>query len=196
MDEEIQKNRRNKETRRKKINKWKRNAKKAKNAKKETKETSTWRNKIRIAIEQMRIKNLTIPLFILSLIITILSPSLFNKIVIVFYLLLFAKKYLITNRKANLVGTIEDAQGVPLENAIIKLSNPATAETVALATSNTKGKYALYYEPGQYYISVTKTGYVWYRESGSMGFEEVTLQEKRVSYPITLTSVETIMESL
>ena len=119
-----------------------------------------------------------------------------NYLVILFYLIVFAKKYLVTNRRANFKGEILTTDGLPIENAVVKLSDPATTELVALVSSDKKGRYAAHCEPGTYYITVTKTNFVWYRQSGNMGFEEVTIGETTVEYDVTLTSIEELNKEL
>jgi len=67
---------------------------------------------------------------------------------------------------------------------------------VVLVSSNKKGQYAAHCPPGKYYITVTKMGFVWYRETGSMRFEELTVEDVTIEYNVTLTSTEEITVSL
>lgn len=156
----------------------------------------TLKNKLRILAAQLRMKNILVPMFLISLVITIISPSVLNFIVLAFYLLVFAKKYFLANRRANVRGVITDSSEEPLENVIVKLSNPDTTDLVSLVTTNRKGQYAVHADPGVYIITVTKTGFVWYRETGSMGFEEIVVEEAPITYDVELTSVEEITTQL
>ncbi|MCA9369051.1 hypothetical protein KC721_02030 [Candidatus Woesebacteria bacterium] len=156
----------------------------------------TLQNRYRIVAAQLRMKNVFVPMFVISLIITILSPSWLNYIVICIYFLVFMKKYLITNRRANLKGEIRTTDGLPIEYAVIRISDPATTELVALVSSDKKGRYAAYCDPKTYYITITKANYVWYRQSGNMGFEEVTLGRNTVQFDATLTSLDELNTEL
>jgi len=109
-------------------------------------------------------------------------------------LIVFAKKYVISNKRATIRGTITTRDGVPIENVVIKVSDPQTTELVALVTTNKKGKYGAYCDPGLYYITITKSQYIWYRESGNMGFEEVTIGEKPLVFDTSLTSFEELTQ--
>lgn len=162
----------------------------------ESQREKTLKNRLRIMAAQLRMKNILIPMFILSLIITIISPSWLNYLVICFYLLVFAKKYYSANRRANLRGTIMSTSEEPLPDAIIKISNQQTSELVALVSSNNKGLFAVHCPPGKYYITVTKIGFVWYHESGSMGFEELTVSETPLTYDVQLTPAAELITSL
>lgn len=146
------------------------------------------KNWLRLTLARIRMKNLLIPMFILSLIFTLISPTRLNYIVIFLYLLVFIKKYVISNRRATIKGTITTRDGTPIENAVIRISDPKTTELMALVTTNKNGMYGAYCKPGLYYISITKSEYVWYRDSGNMGFQEVTISEKPLLFETSLTS--------
>jgi hypothetical protein len=156
----------------------------------------TLQSRLRIATARIRMKNVLIPMFVISLIITLISPSRLNYLIIVFYLLVFAKKYLISNRRANVRGIILSSAGEPIVDAIVKISNQETSELVALVSSNKKGIFAVHCTPGKYYMSITKIGFVWYRETSSMGFEELTVSETPISLDIHLTPAQELVASL
>jgi len=156
----------------------------------------TLKSRLNLTVARLRMKNIIVPMFSISLVITIISPSWLNYLVIACYLLVFAQKYFFTNRRANVRGTITNKAGEPIRDAIIKLSDPNTTDLVVLVSSNKKGQYAAHCPPGKYYITVTKMGFVWYRETGSMRFEELTVEDVTIEYNVTLTSTEEITVSL
>lgn len=162
----------------------------------ETQLEKTMRSRLRIAAARLRMKNILVPMFVISLVVTIISPSWLNYLVIIFYLLVFLKKYYISNKRANVHGTIMSTAQEPIPDAIVKISDQETTELLALVSSNKNGQYAIHCPPGKYYITVTKIGFVWYHESGSMGFEELVVSEGPITYDITLTPADELLTTL
>ena len=149
----------------------------------------TIKSRIRLAAARIRMKKVLLPMFLLSLFFTLLSPSKLNYFILFLYVLAFTKKYVIDGKKATLVGTATDDAGNPLENVVIRLSDPVTNILVALVTTNKKGRYAIYSKPGTYSIAVTKAGYMWKQASGNLGLEQIEIGKNQLEYPLSLSRI-------
>ncbi len=157
--------------------------------KKELAYQKTTRSKLRLLVARVRLKNIIVPMFLLSLVFMLINPTVINMVIVGLYLVLFSIRLVKKVRKAAIVGKIVDTQGFGIANAIVRLSNPTTTELVTLVTTNKHGNFAIHCKPGKYYVSITKTGYIRATAEAAMSLDEVDATEKQAKLDLVLQQV-------
>ncbi len=154
--------------------------------KKELDYKKTKQSKIRLFAARMRLKNIIVPMFVVSLVFMLINPTVINIFIVGLYLVVFMIKISRRLRKAPIIGTVTDTAGKPISDAIIRLNNSITTELVSLVTTNKRGTFAIHCKPGRYYLRVTKTEYVRESSESVMGLDEVLVADNQVSVPLIL----------
>lgn len=132
-----------------------------------------WRALLKIIIARIRLKNLTLPLFIFSLIITLIYPTVWNWIIVGFYILLLIKQTIKAARIPSISGEIIDQQGLPIENAIVRISTTDSNKLIAITHSDSNGNFSVFIDKGVYQINATKQGYIWMKKGSSISFQQI-----------------------
>jgi hypothetical protein len=123
----------------------------------------TWQNRVRVFLAYLsRFSALLIlPLFVLSGILTLLFPSVWNWLVFGIYVVMVCYKSVGWFKIPRLTGVVIDSGGHPLESAIVRVMNSETSELVLVTTTNADGRFNAFIDPGNYQLSVIKPGFVW-----------------------------------
>lgn len=98
--------------------------------------------------------------FILSIVITILSPSWFNFAVIGFYILQFILIFLLQIRKRNWGFIFDDQSQQRIMGAFVRLFDPEAKRQLEVKLTDQKGRYNFNLKPGSYEIIANAQGYL------------------------------------
>lgn len=99
-----------------------------------------------------------------------------------------------SQQTAQIVGTVLDAQGNPVEGAEVVVQDPKTGNTLARATTNAKGEYKIYgLAPGRYNLRLNPmaTGVEGQTVAVTVGVEEGLTVSWLVSTAITAIAAAT-----
>ena len=113
-------------------------------------------------------------MFVISLILTILTPSVINLFILSIYLLLFFTKQIRILLNTKLTGKIVNNFGKALGNVIIKISEESGL-VLALASSDIHGNFKIYLPKKKYQIEFSREGHYWAGEARPMTLPEVDL---------------------
>lgn len=126
----------------------------------ETEEKGSWKSSFNILSSYLALKNITYIMFFVSLLFTVLNPSIMNIVVICFYLVSFAYTNLRSIFATTISGKIVGVKGRPMRDVIVRLSNEA-GSVISVVTTNENGEFKIFVKKQKYRISVYKNGYLW-----------------------------------
>ncbi len=153
----------------------------------------TWRDRLRLFVARFKLRNLVVPLFIFSCVVTLFYPSTLNFIILALYIVLFARRVFIAWRVPIIAGTITDSHGEAIENAIIRVTDEQTGLTRVLIRSNQNGQFATRIEQGVYQIAVSKLGYVWVENNEMVPYKEAIADRSGHTLAITLKPIQEVI---
>jgi hypothetical protein len=139
---------------------------------------SLLRKYLMMVINRIDFRNLFNLLFVLTIIITLLFPTVINLVVLGFYCIVFLKR--IRNsyfRKPLITGVVKDIENKPVENAIIKIIN-AGSRGMSLVKSDENGLFNISAKPGKYELQVIKSNMYWVKEGSPLMLDEIFVTEK------------------
>ncbi len=151
----------------------------------ETKETYQIKKTLRSMLRKLRSLDLFWPLFIISVLITIFYPTWINFLLLSIYFVMLIKRLIYSLKKPTLSGIVITENKEPVENAIVRISDPTKGELVAIVNTNKDGYHQAFLDPNKYQVQVTKTNLIWERKGSQLSFEEVDVTEK----PKTLNAI-------
>ncbi|OGY24635.1 MAG: hypothetical protein A2Y57_00740 [Candidatus Woykebacteria bacterium RBG_13_40_7b] len=109
------------------------------------------------------LQKIRIPLLIIgtvfAIIMIITSYHIVFVLSLLLYLLLFILEYLKT-KKARPYGVVSDVYGHPLEIAIVRIYEKKSGKLVETDVTDSEGRYKFLVEPGIYYLTAAKPGYL------------------------------------
>ncbi len=148
-------------------------------------------------VQKLRFLDLFWPLFIISILITLFYPTTLNLLILAIYFVLLIKRFIGSFKKPSLSGFIKTTEDVPIENAIIRISDPSKGELVSIINSNEHGYYEAFLKENKYQIQITKPGVVWIRESSQLSFEELDIKDgESLVFNASLKDVSEIYKDL
>ncbi len=147
-------------------------------------------------IKRIRLVDLFWPLFLISMLITLFYPTLINFLMLGFYCLLLLKRVIKSFKKPTISGFVTNTSSEPIQNAIVRISDPAKGELVAIVNTNKLGYYQSFLEPNKYQIQITKTGLVWERKESQLSFEEVDVTTERKTVDAVMRDITDIYKEL
>ncbi len=153
----------------------------------------TWRDRLRLFTARFKLRNLVVPLFIFSCVVTLFYPSTLNFIILGLYVLVFMRRALIRWRTPMIAGVITDNHGSVIQNAIIRVSDEQIGQTRVLLRSDQNGRFATRIGAGTYQLSVSKLGYVWVENDAIVPFMEATAMRNAPALKITLKQISEII---
>ncbi len=139
---------------------------------------TTFRSKTKLLMAQLRLKDLTIPLFSFSLVVATFFPSLVNTFVLGLYGILLTKKAIKSTRVPGISGKIIDEKGEGIPHAIIRLTESNTNQLIALISSNEHGEFKVFTKKDLYQLVVTKQGMTIDTTSSQLSFQEIDTREE------------------
>lgn len=152
---------------------------------------------LKLFLARFRISNLTAPLFIFSLVIALLFPSVLNWIIVSIYLLMLLRHAYELNKVPAVGGKVQDPEGNPLENAIVRISDPSSGQLSALVSTDEQGEFKAFSDPGLYEISITKKDFIWQKaDGGTLSFEEIDTRAESQYLVVTLTPLGNLYKEL
>ncbi|MCA9383885.1 hypothetical protein KC909_05995, partial [Candidatus Dojkabacteria bacterium] len=118
-----------------------------------------WREKLRENLSKLN-SILVVVGFTLSVIITIISPSLYNFIVILFYVAQFIILFLLSLRNKRHWGYVYNvATKGRIPGAFVRVFSPEENRQLDVQMSDKEGRYGFLLEEGEYDVSASKMGY-------------------------------------
>jgi hypothetical protein len=149
----------------------------------------TWRSRLRLLIARFRFADLIMPLFIFSLIIALFYPSWINWLIVSIYLILFLRRVWIRHRLPKISGQVVTKSGLPIAQAIIRLSMSQTGQPAAMLSSDHEGGFETNLPPDKYQISVTKQKYIWLKAGSPLTLAEIDNRTANAYLRIEMTDV-------
>lgn len=153
----------------------------------------TWRDRLRLFVARFKLRNLVLPLFIFSCVVTVLYPTLLNFIILTLYLLVFARRLLIRWRTPMIAGTVTDNHGMGIENAIIRVTDTITGQTRVLLRTDENGQFATRITAGVYQLAVSKLGYAWMENNEIVSFKEAVAMRSAAPLAIELKPIQEVL---
>ena len=141
--------------------------------KKKELDKTIWKN-IKFFVSSNLFRHFHYFMFVISLILTILTPSVINLFILSIYLLLFFTKQIRILLNTKLTGKIVNNFGKALGNVIIKISEESGL-VLALASSDIHGNFKIYLPKKKYQIEFSREGHYWAGEARPMTLPEVDL---------------------
>ncbi len=100
------------------------------------------------------------PLTVLSIILFFTNPSIINGIFLGIYIIIGIKRLATHISFPSFTGIVKDKYGKPVPDAIVRLIEPGSGETVEISRSNKDGNYKFFPKKGKYRISIQKLGHI------------------------------------
>ncbi len=159
---------------------------------------TAFKTKLRVLLSGFTriIKHLTIPLFIISAILFTVFPTIWNGIVLLFYLVLVLQKLIWLTKRPIITGIVVDKDKKPLENAVVRIIDPNTNQLVTVLTTSKSGQFKVYADKGIYHLEVIMTGYVWQEIANTMSFYQVDATNKTQDIAIVMEPVLDLYDEL
>jgi hypothetical protein len=126
------------------------------------------------------------PLFGLSGLLAIAFPSIWNLGVFGIYTAIVSRKLLLLFKHHNLVGTVVDQNGQPLDNVIVRVKTESGTELVALLRSNRKGQFKASIPLGKYQVEALRDGYIWFEGESPLSLYELEITHQPHIMVITM----------
>ncbi len=153
----------------------------------------TWRDRLRLFAARFKLRNLVLPLFIFSCVVTLFYPTVLNFIILGMYLILFGRRLFIRSRTPLLAGTVTDSHGMGIENAIIRVTDEVTGQTRVLLRTDENGQFATRITTGVYQLAVSKLGYVWVEDNQAVSYREAVATRTSAPLAITLKPIQEVL---
>ncbi|GIK84271.1 MAG: hypothetical protein BroJett025_08930 [Patescibacteria group bacterium] len=147
---------------------------------------------VKRSIDQINIINLFWPLFIFSVVSTALYPTTLNAAILGIQAVVVLKKSNTFLKKPTISGRIINTKNRPIQNAIIRVTDPQKSELIALTVSNKNGFYKVFAKPGIYQFEVIKQGYFWKKTTGQMSLELIDVTKESKTQNVTLSDISKI----
>lgn len=151
---------------------------------------------VRGIIRKLRFINLFWPLFIISLLITLFYPTWINFLMLIFYGLILIKRFIKSFEKPTISGFITTTSNEPVQNAIVRISDPAKGELVSIVNTDKLGYHESFLAPNKYQIQITKTGLLWERKDSQLSFEEIDVTKERKTIDAVMRDIKDIYKEL
>jgi hypothetical protein len=135
----------------------------------------SWHHSLKIWLSRTRFRDMLIPLFLVSLVITIFYPTLINILILASYLFVMTWRRLKSYRKPPLAGTVKDRYETPIANAVIRITNQESGQLSTLVTTDENGRFVANLKPDLYQLNLVKNGYTWADEGQVIQLQELVL---------------------
>lgn len=155
----------------------------------------TWK-RLRLKLARVKLRDLTVPLFSFSVLVTTFFPTLLNFGILAIYGLIFAKQAIHRLRIPHIAGKVVDDQGNPLGQGIIRVSQAENNQLVAITTTNDEGEFEVFIKPDVYQIAVTHYGYARIVKGAQLSFEAIDTRQESVYLVITMTDIRGMYKEL
>lgn len=157
---------------------------------------TSMRRRLRLFLQRFRLSDLFWPLFIFSVLITILYPTVLNMIVLSFYFLVLIKRMINQFKKPTISGYVISNNNTPLENVTIRISDPNKGELVAILSTDSKGYFASFLKPNKYQLQISKNNFFWKREGSQLSFEEIDVTQKEAVLKLEMQDLSDIYSEI
>ncbi len=162
----------------------------------EIKHKSSIGKTVRGVVRKLRHTDLFWPLFLISILITLFYPTWINYLMFGFYCLLLLKRFIKSFEKPAISGFVTTATNDPVQNAIIRISDPTKGELVSIVNTNKLGYHQSFLDPNKYQIQITKSGLIWERKESQLSFEEVDVTKERKTVDAVMRDITDIYKEL
>jgi hypothetical protein len=139
---------------------------------------------------------LLFPLFVVSLLLAMVFPSIWNWLVVSAYTLLIVIRVIKSFQRPILIGTVISDDGQPSANVIVRIREVESNQLVGVSLSNKWGKFEYYGAPGLYEVSFQKQGYVWMEGGSPLSFDQIDARSGTQQLVVTLSSLNRVYQEL
>jgi len=159
---------------------------------------STWRTRLRMWLAQLNRHPIPIalPLFVISGILAIVFPSVWNTAVFVIYCFIVGIRVTGWFRVPTVSGVIINDLGELQSNVVVRLTEVATNQLTSVLLSDENGVFRFFGKPAVYQLSLNKQGYVWAPDGSPLSLFEIDATQKNYHLVATLTRLEQIYQEL
>jgi hypothetical protein len=159
---------------------------------------SSLKTKLRIYLAQFGKLSgvLLLPLFIVSGFLALLFPSIWNWLIFGVYCILVSTKAAAWFRVPRVTGTVIDEQGLPIENAVVRLSISETNQLAAVISTGKDGNFRIHGPKEKYQLVVTKPGFIWKNNQSALSFYEVNATQSSQHVVVTMTPMAQVYANL
>lgn len=157
----------------------------------------SWKTRLRVKVSQLsRVTTvLLLPLFVVSGILALLFPSIWNNTIFALYSFLLIHRTIGWFRPPIISGTVLDQNGQAIQNAVIRLRDAKTNQLSAVLSTDKTGSFSMLGKKAVYEIIISKPGYVWENES-SLSSYEIDATESPQELVATMKPVEDLYDEL
>ncbi len=160
--------------------------------------SASWKTRFRLAFARLARQSLYVlfPLFIISGILAIIFPTIWNWAIFGLYCVLIGFRVINWFKTPIVTGVIVNDKGEPQANAIVRLTEVETNELIAVQLTDKSGWFRFFGKPGVYQLSLNKQGYIWAPNGSPLSLFEVDVREKPYHLVATLTNLEQVYSEL
>ncbi|MEO8581629.1 MAG: carboxypeptidase regulatory-like domain-containing protein [Patescibacteria group bacterium] len=113
---------------------------------------------------------LFLPLFFISILITLYSPTMINMGVCVIYIAMLVLKVVRWTKRPLIVGKVVDSSGAPLANVFVRIFLQESNQLMSVLVTDKKGSFKAFLPPNEYQVSLSKQKYVWVEDGKVQNF--------------------------
>lgn len=157
--------------------------------------SGVWK-RMQLKLAKVRLRDLTVPLFSFSVLVTAFFPTFINFFILGIYGLIFTRQAIQSLRVPHIGGKVVDEQGNPLGRGIVRVSHAENNQLVAITTTDDNGEFEVFVKPDIYQISVTHYGYARIVEGAQLSFEAIDTRQESVYLVIPMTNVSEMYKEL
>lgn len=156
---------------------------------------STLEKIFRSLLRKIKFTDLFWPLFGISVLIALFYPTWINLLVLALYCLVLFKRLIKSFEKPAISGFVTTTNQEPVENAIIRVSDPNRGELVSIVHTDKTGYHKSFLKPKKYQIQVTKSGLYWDRQN-ALSFNEIDVTKERKTLNAIMRDITEIYAQL
>lgn len=157
-----------------------------------------WKIKARLVLARLARQSSValFPLALLSGVLLIVYPTIWNWLIFGLYAVLVGRRVLIWFRVPIITGTVVDEKGNPMPKVIVRLSTIDENALAAVLLTNEKGEFAYFGKPALYQLSLQRPEYVWMTGDTALSFFEVDVRNKREHVVANLTPLAQVYSQM
>ncbi len=159
---------------------------------------SNWKTRLRLWLAQINRQtiHLAFPLFLISGLLAIVFPSIWNTVVFILYCLIVGVRVTDWFKVPVVSGVVIDDLGQTQMNVAVRLIEVETNQLTSVLMTDEKGVFRFFGKPGLYQLALNKQGYVWAPDGSPLSLFEVDAREKPYHLVATLTRLEQLYQDL
>jgi hypothetical protein len=164
----------------------------------ETTQTKSARLSMRLIRERLirLFQYMLFPLFLLSLVIAMLYPTIVNIAVCVIYIGIIVFRVVGWFKIPAIVGKVVDANGSPLENVFVRIFLQESNQLMSVLVTDSQGRFKAYLPKNAYQVSLSKQKYVWVENGEIQNFYIADARKSKVVILAVMQDSQTLYKDL